>query len=92
MVLDFLVSAPYESGEESSEQYGALYVFNGRSEGVSVNPSQIIQGVNLDALSGNGNDIRGLGFASKGGKDMDQNGYPDLVAGAYLSDKAVMIR
>ena len=90
--LDFLVSAPYERGVDSNLQHGALYVFNGGKNGISKHPSQIIHGVNLENLAGDGNNIRGLGFSIKGGKDLDRNGYPDIVAGAYLSGHAVLIR
>ncbi|CAK8684731.1 unnamed protein product [Clavelina lepadiformis] len=94
---DILVSAPYETSntnDADENQYGALYVFNGGAEGIHENPSQVIHGndlektINFDPTQ----HIRGLGYSMKGGKDMDGNGYPDIVVGAYLSDQAIVIR
>lgn len=40
-----------------------------------------------------GLDIRTLGYSLSGnGVDLDQNGYPDLISGAYESDMAILIR
>lgn len=37
--------------------------------------------------------IRTLGYSLSGnGVDLDQNGYPDLISGAYESDMVVLIR
>lgn len=37
--------------------------------------------------------IRTLGYSLSGnGMDLDQNGYPDLISGAYESDMAILIR
>jgi len=37
--------------------------------------------------------IRTLGYSLSGnGVDLDQNGYPDLISGAYESDMAILIR
>jgi len=38
-------------------------------------------------------DIRTLGYSLSGnGMDLDKNGYPDLISGAYESDMAILIR
>jgi len=40
-----------------------------------------------------GLEIRTLGYSLSGnGVDLDQNGYPDLISGAYDSDMAILIR
>lgn len=92
---DILVSAPYEGSVDSNgtlNRVGALYVFNGGRDGLIPQPSQIIYGADLEKLNQSIDSIKGLGFSIKGGKDMDGNGYPDVVAGAYLSDQAIVIR
>nr|XP_018672667.1 integrin alpha-8 [Ciona intestinalis] len=93
---DILVSAPYERNgtEDSEEKYGALYLFNGGVGGVRSYPSQVIHGLKLENTPNftPGDKIRGLGYGMKGGKDTDGNGYPDVVVGAYLSDKVVVIK
>jgi len=38
-------------------------------------------------------EIKTLGYSLSGnGVDLDQNGYPDLISGAYESDMAILIR
>lgn len=38
-------------------------------------------------------DIQTLGYSLSGnGMDLDENGYPDLISGAYESDMAILIR
>lgn len=38
-------------------------------------------------------EIRTFGYSLSGnGMDLDQNGYPDLISGAYESDMAILIR
>lgn len=36
--------------------------------------------------------IRTFGYSLSGGLDLDQNGYPDLLVGAYEKDTVVLIR
>uniref|UniRef100_H2ZQ43 Uncharacterized protein n=1 Tax=Ciona savignyi TaxID=51511 RepID=H2ZQ43_CIOSA len=93
---DILVSAPYERNgtDGSEEQFGAVYLFNGGADGARTTPSQVIHGVNLENTPNftPTEKVRGLGYAMKGGKDVDQNGYPDVILGAYLSDQVVVIK
>lgn len=38
-------------------------------------------------------EVRTLGYSLSGNKlDLDENGYPDLISGAYDSDMAILIR
>ncbi|KAK4324024.1 hypothetical protein Pmani_005319 [Petrolisthes manimaculis] len=65
---------------------GAIYVFNGGRNGVSPIYSQRISASELTVP------LVGLGFSLSTGTDMDSNGYPDVLVGAPLVDKAVFIR
>ena len=69
-------------------------MFNGGPDGAGRGPSQVIHGASLERILAphTARNIRGLGFSIKGGKDIDNNGYPDVVAGAYLSGQALVIR
>lgn len=48
--------------------------------------SQIIRAENLSS------DITTFGYSLSGGLDLDENGYPDLLVGAYESDAVVLLR
>lgn len=39
-----------------------------------------------------GNAVTTLGYSLSGGLDLDENGYPDLLIGAYESDSVVLLR
>lgn len=79
---DFAVGAPYDGPDER----GAVYLFHGSASGVRESHSQVIYA----------EDIVGspftFGFSLSGGKDLDENEYPDLVVGAYDSNTAVFLR
>lgn len=54
------------------------------------NCTQIIKAKDLMV---NNLEIRTLGYSLSGnGVDLDQNGYPDLISGAYESDMVILIR
>ncbi|KAK5640776.1 hypothetical protein RI129_009323 [Pyrocoelia pectoralis] len=74
--IDLAVGAPYE-------EYGMIYIYLGGKEGISTTPSQKLHGWE-NAFT--------LGYSLSGGMDMDNNGYPDLLAGAYGSDAVVLFR
>lgn len=45
-----------------------------------------------DVTPGPGPPIATFGWSLSGGQDMDNNLYPDLLVGAYLSSSAVLLR
>ncbi|KAM7069126.1 integrin alpha-IIb [Molossus nigricans] len=63
---------------------GQVQVFLGQSEGLSSRPSQV-----LDSPFSTGS---GFGFSLRGATDIDDNGYPDLLVGAYGADKVAVYR
>ncbi|KAF7641563.1 hypothetical protein LDENG_00277410 [Lucifuga dentata] len=78
---DVAVGAPQEE-----DLKGAVYIYNGRREGISPTPSQKLTGSAL------GRDLRMFGQSLSSGIDMDDNGYQDVAVGAFLSDSAVVLR
>ncbi|KAM8755212.1 integrin alpha-5 [Acanthopagrus schlegelii] len=80
---DVAISCPF-GGED---QQGLVYIFNGHSEGLREKPSQVITG-----QWAAGTIPASFGFALRGAKDLDRNGYPDLIVGAFGVDKAVLYR
>ncbi|CAJ1084563.1 integrin alpha-5 [Xyrichtys novacula] len=80
---DVAVSAPF-GGED---RQGLVYIFNGYSGGLREEPSQVIAG-----QWAAGTLPASFGFALRGDKDLDLNGYPDLIVGAFGVNKAVLYR
>lgn len=78
---DIAIGAPQEE-----ELKGAVYIYNGRRDGISHTHSQRITGSTL------GNDLSMFGQSLTGGIDVDGNGYQDVAVGAFLSDRAVVLR
>ncbi|XP_034042014.1 integrin alpha-4 [Thalassophryne amazonica] len=78
---DVAIGAPQED-----DLKGAIYIYNGRKEGISPRPSQRITGSSL------GRDLKMFGQSLSSGIDVDANGYQDVAVGAFLSDSAVVLR
>uniref|UniRef100_A0A3Q2QE34 Integrin, alpha 5 (fibronectin receptor, alpha polypeptide) n=1 Tax=Fundulus heteroclitus TaxID=8078 RepID=A0A3Q2QE34_FUNHE len=80
---DVAISCPFGGDDKQ----GLVYIYNGHSEGLREKPSQVIVGqwaaVAFPAS---------FGFALRGAQDLDMNGYPDLIVGAFGVNKAVLYR
>ncbi|XP_008589054.1 PREDICTED: integrin alpha-IIb [Galeopterus variegatus] len=77
---DVAVAAPY--GGPSGR--GQVLVFLGGNEGLSSRPSQVLDSP-FPTRSG-------FGFSLRGAVDIDDNGYPDLLVGAYEANKVIVYR
>nr|XP_020461843.1 integrin alpha-3 isoform X2 [Monopterus albus] len=75
---DFAVGAPFH-------ETGKVYIWMGSKEGISVEPSQVIEGKSV------GNGFHTFGYSINGGMDMDDNNYPDIVVGS-LDDRIALLR
>ncbi|KAJ8258954.1 hypothetical protein COCON_G00179660 [Conger conger] len=80
---DVAVGSPF-GGEE---QQGLVLIYHGHTGGLKATPSQVLAG---QWASGAFPPI--FGFSMRGNKDLDMNGYPDLLVGAFGVDKAVLYR
>ncbi|XP_054826794.1 integrin alpha-V [Eublepharis macularius] len=80
---DIAVSAPY-GGEEKK---GMVYIYNGRATGLNGIPSQILEGQWASQTM-----PPSFGYSLKGATDVDQNGYPDLIVGAFGVDRVALYR
>uniref|UniRef100_A0A8C4T4K0 Integrin alpha-2 domain-containing protein n=1 Tax=Erpetoichthys calabaricus TaxID=27687 RepID=A0A8C4T4K0_ERPCA len=69
---DIAVGAPFSGGD------GRVYIFNGQSDGVDPQYSQVLESPFRRLPS-----ATGFGFALRGGSDVDSNSYPDLIVGAW---------
>ncbi|XP_067832905.1 integrin alpha-5-like isoform X2 [Heptranchias perlo] len=80
---DVAVGAPY-AGEKHQ---GLVYIYNGRPDGLNSTPSQILEGMWATTSM-----PASFGFAVRGAMDLDMNGYPDVIVGAFGVDRAVVYR
>ncbi|XP_017776117.1 PREDICTED: integrin alpha-PS1 [Nicrophorus vespilloides] len=74
--VDVAIGAPY------TQPNGAIYIYLGGENGLNPEYSQMIQ-------------VKGpktVGYSLSGGMDMDDNDYPDLLTGAYESDKVILFK
>ncbi|XP_029660210.1 integrin alpha-PS1 isoform X1 [Formica exsecta] len=76
---DIAIGAPYEGK-------GAVYIYLGSKNGIIKTPSQIIHAEDMPTP------LKTFGYSLSGGIDMDHNGYPDLLIGAYENDAIVLLR
>lgn len=68
---DIAVGSPYEGN-------GVVYIYMGdREKGLNSKPDQVITAETLPIV------MKTFGYALSGGVDLDDNGYPDLLVGAY---------
>lgn len=74
---DIAVGAPYENK-------GVVYIYLGSKNGTVHEPSQVILGEEFG--------LETFGYSLSGGLDMDINGYPDLLIGAFESEAVVLLR
>ncbi|XP_039596497.1 integrin alpha-IIb [Polypterus senegalus] len=78
---DIAVGAPFSGGD------GRVYIFNGQSDGVDPQYSQVLESPFRRLPS-----ATGFGFALRGGSDVDSNSYPDLIVGAWGASKVAVYR
>ncbi|XP_060606095.1 integrin alpha-4-like [Ruditapes philippinarum] len=78
---DVAIGAPYENNG-----VGAIYIYNG---GYSVMKDQYTQRITGQTVDPG---IRTFGWSIYGNEDIDNNGFPDMVVGAYESDTVVVFR
>ncbi|XP_062972355.1 integrin alpha-V [Elgaria multicarinata webbii] len=80
---DIAVAAPY-GGEDKK---GLVYIYNGRATGLNGVPSQVLEGQWVSNTM-----PPSFGYSLKGDTDVDKNGYPDLIVGAFGVDKVALYR
>ncbi|MEQ2280477.1 hypothetical protein AMECASPLE_020335, partial [Ameca splendens] len=78
---DVAVGAPW-SGDSGG---GQVFIYLGNSNGLSAMPSQVIDSPLPSRRSA-------FGFSLRSGVDLDGNGYPDLLVGAWRADRAFLYR
>ncbi|XP_047439331.1 integrin alpha-5-like [Mugil cephalus] len=80
---DMAIGCPYGG----DDQQGLVFIYNGHPGGLRDSPTQTLSGQWASSSFPNS-----FGFALRGDRDLDQNGYPDLIVGAFGIDKAVLYR
>nr|XP_015815467.2 integrin alpha-5 isoform X1 [Nothobranchius furzeri] len=80
---DVAIGCPY-GGEN---QQGLVFIYNGHTGGLKDVPTQTLSGQWASSSF-----PASFGFSVRGNRDVDQNGYPDLIVGAFGSDKAALYR
>ncbi|XP_005998780.1 integrin alpha-4 [Latimeria chalumnae] len=78
---DVAIGAPQEE-----DLQGAIYIYNGRKNGISPSFSQRITGLQI------GYALSMFGQSISGDIDADGNGYLDVAVGSFMSDSAVLLR
>uniref|UniRef100_A0A670YQI1 Integrin subunit alpha 2b n=1 Tax=Pseudonaja textilis TaxID=8673 RepID=A0A670YQI1_PSETE len=76
--IDIAIGAPF-AGQDGG---GQVYIYRGHSEGLSASPSQILKNPFSESA--------GFGFAIRGASDIDLNGYPDVLVGAFRTNKVAL--
>ncbi|XP_065141466.1 integrin alpha-5 [Paramisgurnus dabryanus] len=83
---DIAISCPFGG----KDKQGLVLIFNGFAGGLREKPSQVIAGQWASSVSANL--PASFGYALRGGEDLDYNGYPDLIVGAFGADSAILYR
>jgi hypothetical protein len=78
---DIAVGAPYEE-----ETGGAVYIFNGKRNGVSPKYTQRLIGTKFSPV------MRGFGISISEPRDVNHDNHFDIAVGAYLSGDVVLLR
>jgi len=81
-VADLIVGAPFEGS-------GAVYVFRGSAAGLNADYSQRIAATDLSLAA---RPLSAFGYSLSAGVDVDENGYPDVVVGAFQADAVAVLR
>ena len=85
-MADLIVGAPFEGS-------GAVYVFRGSPAGLRVEYSQRIAASDLSPMDRySAPSLKAFGYSLSAGADVDDNGYPDVVVGAFQSDAVIVLR
>uniref|UniRef100_A0A4W5P4Q6 Integrin subunit alpha 5 n=1 Tax=Hucho hucho TaxID=62062 RepID=A0A4W5P4Q6_9TELE len=80
---DIAIGCPFGG----DDQQGLVLIYNGHASGLMDMPTQTLAG-----QWASGTFPASFGYALRGNKDLDHNGYPDLIVGAFGADKAVLYR
>ncbi|XP_068598021.1 integrin alpha-5-like [Brachionichthys hirsutus] len=80
---DVAIGCPYGG----DDQRGLVFIHNGCAGGLMDTPTQTLTGQWASSSY-----PPSFGFALRGDRDLDGNGYPDLIVGAFGVDKAVLYR
>ncbi|CAB1354222.1 unnamed protein product, partial [Coregonus sp. 'balchen'] len=78
---DIAIGCPFGG----DDQQGLVLIYNGHASGLMDTPTQTLAG-----QWASGTFPASFGYALRGNKDLDHNGYPDLIVGAFGADKAVL--
>ncbi|XP_055511685.1 integrin alpha-8 isoform X1 [Leucoraja erinacea] len=80
---DIAIGTPF-GGED---RRGKVLIYNGQSTGLNSKPSQVLEGLWTSQSMPSG-----FGFTLRGGSDIDNNEYPDLIVGAFGASKVAVYR
>ncbi|XP_066485219.1 integrin alpha-8 [Tiliqua scincoides] len=80
---DIAIGVPF-AGED---RRGKVLIYNGVSNGLNPNPSQVLSGMWASQSV-----PAGFGFTLRGDSDIDKNDYPDLIVGAFGAGRVVLYR
>uniref|UniRef100_A0A672ZGT0 Integrin subunit alpha 5 n=1 Tax=Sphaeramia orbicularis TaxID=375764 RepID=A0A672ZGT0_9TELE len=79
---DLAVGCPYGG----DDQQGLVLIYNGHEEGLKDTPTQTLSGQWATTSF-----PASFGFTLRSNRDLDRNGYPDLMVGAFGVDKCVFL-